>query len=224
MTTTTTRPRRRRPDRTARTATTTKPAKSTTTTKPAKTAKPAVEPKRPVRRPAERTTERTAGRTTGRMAGRTTGRMAGRTTGRTAGVAGRPARAAAPPRMPFVLLLVGLLGGALVSLLLLNTTLARDAFTLTELQRGNQQLLQQRQALQEEIAKEESPARFGQKAKALGMREPRQPAFVDAQTGHVVGSKVRPVPYPAAAAAAAAGVVGVPGAIVPGDVGAGGTR
>jgi hypothetical protein len=126
--------------------------------------------------------------------------------------------------MPFVLLLVGLLGGALVSLLLLNTVLAQDAFTLTELQRGNQQLLQQRQALQEEIAKEESPARLGQRAKALGMREPHQPAFVDAQTGRLVGSKVRPVPYPAAAAAAAAGVVGVPGAIVPGDVAAGGTR
>lgn len=143
---------------------------------------------------------------------------------RTASTDRRPARPAAPPRMPFVLLLVGLLGGALVSLLLLNTVLAQDAFTLTELQRSNKQLNQQRQALQEEIAKEESPARLGQRAKELGMREPHQPAFVDAQTGHVVGPKVRPVPYPAAASAAAAGVVGVPGAIVPGDGGSGGTR
>ncbi|HZB29915.1 MAG TPA: hypothetical protein VE465_07095 [Streptosporangiaceae bacterium] len=194
MTTTTTRPRRRRPDRPVRSATTATPANSTTTTKPASPASPA-KPAKPAAAP----------------------KLA-------AGVAGRPARPAAPPRMPFVVLLVGLLGGALVSLLLLNTVLAQDAFTLTELQRSNQQLLQQRQALQEEIAKEESPARLGQRAKALGMREPRQPAFVDAQTGNVVGAKVRPVPYPAAAAAAAAGVVGVPGAIVPGDVGAGGTR
>jgi hypothetical protein len=120
--------------------------------------------------------------------------------------------------MPFVLLVVGLLGGALVSLLLLNTVLAQDAFTLTELERGNQQLNQQRQALQEEIAREESPARLAPRAKALGMREPHRPAFVDARTGQVVGPKgLRPVPYPAAASAAAASVVGVPGAVVPGD-------
>jgi hypothetical protein len=141
----------------------------------------------------------------------------------------RPTRGAAPPRTPFALLLVGLLGGALVSLLVLNTVLAQDAFTLTELQRNNQQLTQQRQALQEEIAKEESPTRLGARAKSLGMREPHQPAFVDPRTGRVVGPKAHPVPYPPAAAAAAAGVVGVPGAIVPGVIvpgggGSGGTR
>ena len=134
--------------------------------------------------------------------------------------ASRKPRPVAPPRAPFVLLVVGLLGGALVSLLLLNTVLAQDAFTATELQRSNQRLNQQRQALQEEIAREESPARLAPKAKALGMREPRQPAFVDAQTGQMVGHRIRPVPPDAAAAAAAAGVVGVPGAIVPGDGGA----
>jgi hypothetical protein len=129
----------------------------------------------------------------------------------------RGARTASPPRTPFALLVVGLLSGALVSLLLLNTVLAQDAFTLTELQHGNQQLIQQRQALQEEIAREESPARLSQRAKALGMSEPGRLAFVDAQTGQVVGPRVRPVPDAAAAAAAAAGVVGVPGATVPGD-------
>jgi hypothetical protein len=123
----------------------------------------------------------------------------------------------APPRAPFVLLVVGLLGGALVSLLLLNTVLAEDAFTLTKLQRGNKQLNQQRQALEEEIAREESPARLAQKAKALGMVQPSRPAFVDARNGRVVGPKARPVPHAAAAAAAASGVVAVPGAIVVGD-------
>lgn len=122
-----------------------------------------------------------------------------------------------PPRAPFVLLVVGLLGGALVSLLLLNTVLAEDAFTLTRLQRSNKQLTQQRQALQEEIAREEAPAVLAQKAKALGMVQPTRPAFVDAQARRVVGPRVRPVPHPAAAAAGAAGVVAVPGAVVPGD-------
>jgi hypothetical protein len=191
-------------------------------------------PRRPTRRPAERPARPARPVRSGDGAGsagpsgspepvrrRSAARPADRPTRRPAR---RPARPAAPPRTPFVLLLVGLLGGALVSLLVLNTVLAQDAFTLTELQRSNQQLNQQRQALQEEIAKEESPTRLAPRAKALGMREPHQPAFVDARTGHVVGPRARPVPYPAAAGAAAAGVIGLPGAIVPGAGGPGGTR
>jgi hypothetical protein len=126
-------------------------------------------------------------------------------------------RVSAPPRTPFVLLIMALLGGALVSLLLLNTVLAKDAFTLTELQQSNKLLAQQREALQEQIAREESPGLLAQKARALGMVQPFQPAFVDARTGRVAGGSLRPVPHAAAAAAGAAGVVAVPGAIVPGD-------
>jgi hypothetical protein len=136
------------------------------------------------------------------------------------GAARAPAPAARPgvtPRAPIVLVVVALLGGALVSLLLLNTVLAQDAFTLTELQQSNNLLTQQRQALQEQIAREEAPERLAQKAKALGMIQPVRPAFVDARTGRVAGDTLRPVPHAAAAAAGAAGVVGVPGAVVPGD-------
>ncbi|NED58916.1 hypothetical protein G3I24_49545, partial [Micromonospora aurantiaca] len=89
-----------------------------------------------------------------------------------AAVRSRPAAAhRAAPRAPFVLLIIGLLGGALVSLLLLNTVLAKDAFTLTRLQQSNKQLQQQRQALEEENAREGSPAGLSRKAKALGMKE-----------------------------------------------------
>ncbi|WP_211258693.1 hypothetical protein [Spirillospora albida] len=123
----------------------------------------------------------------------------------------------APPRTPFVLLIVALLGGALVSLLLLNTVLAEDAFTLTRLQESNKRLEQQRQAYQEEIAREESPAQLAAKARALGMREAERPAFIDGTTGRTTGGDLRPVPAPAAAAAGAAAVVGVPGTVVPGD-------
>lgn len=138
------------------------------------------------------------------------------------GAAPRRARAATPvaqpaPRAPFVLLVVGLLGGALVSLLLLNTVLAEDAFTLTELQRSNKLLNQQRQALQEEIALEESPERLAQKARSLGMIEQPRPAFLDEPSGRVVGGVPQPVPHAAAAAAGALGVVGAPGVVVSGD-------
>jgi hypothetical protein len=124
--------------------------------------------------------------------------------------------AARSPRTPFVLLILALLSGALISLLLLNTVLAKDAFTLTELQQSNKQLIQQRQALEESNAREESPANLARKAQALGMGSPKQWAYVDPQTGQVVGT-LRPVPRAAAAAAGAAGVLGVPGAVLPGD-------
>ncbi|XVQ13809.1 hypothetical protein ACQP1W_15095 [Spirillospora sp. CA-255316] len=129
----------------------------------------------------------------------------------------RAARPAAPPRAPFVLLICGLMGGALVSLLLLNTVLAEDAFTLTRLQQSNKLLGQQQEALQEEIAREGSPERLAQKAEALGMQRPTRLAFIDGDTGQPIGGTVRPVPHASAAVAGAAGVVGIPGAVVPGD-------
>ncbi|WP_024935572.1 hypothetical protein [Actinomadura welshii] len=125
--------------------------------------------------------------------------------------------AQAAPRTPFVLLIVGLLGGALVSLLLLNTVLAKDAFTLTRLQQSNKQLEQQRQAYEEEIAREGSPRQLSNKAEALGMKKGEDPAFFSTDTGRPSGGRIRAVPHAAAASAGAAGVLGVPGTVVPGD-------
>ncbi|WP_149257292.1 hypothetical protein [Actinomadura sp. K4S16] len=122
----------------------------------------------------------------------------------------------AAPRAPFVLLIVGLLGGALVSLLLLNTVLAKDAFTLTRLQQSNKQLEQQRQAYEEEIAREGSPQQLSNKAEGLGMKQGENPAFFSTEPGGP-GGTIRPVPQAAAASAGAAGVLGVPGTVVPGD-------
>ncbi|WP_067462885.1 hypothetical protein [Actinomadura macra] len=134
---------------------------------------------------------------------------AARKAGRTAGHA--------PPRTPFVLLIVGLLGGALVSLLLLNTVLAKDAFTLTRLQQSNKMLEQQRQAYEEEIAREDSPQSIANKARGLGMRPREGMAFVNGDTGQTSGPRLRPVPHSAAASAGAASVLGIPGTVVPGD-------
>jgi hypothetical protein len=116
-----------------------------------------------------------------------------------------------------VLLVCGLLGGALVSLLLLNTVLAQDAFTLSELQRGNQQLSERKQALQEDINRENSPAVLHSKARNLGMVDGQRPAFIDPHTGRVTEGGARPpgVSDEAMAAAAGAGVTGAPGPIMP---------
>jgi hypothetical protein len=129
----------------------------------------------------------------------------------------RERRPAGPPRTPFVLLIIALLSGALVSLLLLNTVLAQDAFELTRLQRSVKLLDQERQAMESDIAREESPERLARKAENLGMEQPSQVAFIDPHTRRVVGGPVRTVPHAAAAAAAAAGALGVPGVVIPGD-------
>jgi hypothetical protein len=84
-------------------------------------------------------------------------------------------RATAPrttaPQGPFAALVVGLLGGALAGLLLLNTALAQQAFTRSELQRENQRLDERRQALQMDIAREDGPEVLHAKARRLGMRD-----------------------------------------------------
>jgi cell division protein FtsB len=137
------------------------------------------------------------------------------------GAAARPRRRVATadgaaPRMPFVLLVVGLLGGALVSLLLLNTVLAKDAFTLTELQRGNKQLAERQQALEEEIARADSPETLARRARELGMVPATTPRFVRVDGGQ--GSPTGGSPRGALGTAGAAGVVGLP----PGAVGVAG--
>jgi hypothetical protein len=186
---------------------------STTTTRPTKAA-PAGRPGRtgPKAAPSPDTGAAKPARAAGPV--KDTRRAAGTGAARAPVPAARPG---VPARAPFMLLVVALLGGALISLLLLNTVLAKDAFTLTELQQSNNLLTQQRQALQEQIAREESPEQLASKAKALGMVQPVRPAFVDARTGRVSGDTLRPVPHAAAAAAGAAAAVGVPGAVVPGD-------
>jgi uncharacterized membrane-anchored protein YhcB (DUF1043 family) len=68
-------------------------------------------------------------------------------------------------------LVVGLLGGALAGLLLLNTALAQQAFTRSELQRENQRLDECRQGLQVDIAREDGPEVLHAKARRLGMRD-----------------------------------------------------
>ncbi|MFD0906041.1 hypothetical protein [Actinomadura sediminis] len=137
---------------------------------------------------------------------------------RTSRAGAAPGRAGqSPPRTPFILLIVGLLGGALVSLLLLNTVLAKDAFTITRLQQSNERLEERQQELELQNAQERSPEKIAERAESLGMKQYKTPVFFDADTGRPSGHEIRPVPHADAAAAGAASVIGVPGTVVPGD-------
>jgi hypothetical protein len=99
-----------------------------------------------------------------------------------------PARTRSP-RMPFILLLVGLLGGALVSLLVISTTLAQGAFRITNLQEQNANLARQEQILSNEVAQAGNPAVIAQQAKQLGMRPNPYLGFIDLKTGKIVTGK-----------------------------------
>ena len=66
------------------------------------------------------------------------------------------------PRTPFILLLIGLLGGAMVSLLVISTTLAQGAFQITSLQQQNANLTRQEQTLNNAVAQAANPAVIAQ--------------------------------------------------------------
>jgi len=104
---------------------------------------------------------------------------------RAAGVAGDHHAAGRPAtsRTPFILLLLGLLGGGLVCLLVINTTLAAASYRIENLQRGNAAATQQVQDLQQQVASEQSPGSIEQRAVKLGMRPQQVLNFVDLKTG-----------------------------------------
>ena len=94
------------------------------------------------------------------------------------------------PRAPFILLLVGLLGGALVTLLVISTTLAEGSFRITNLQQQNANLARQEQVLSEAVAQAQSPQQIANEAERLGMRQDPDLKFINLKTGKIVTGKV----------------------------------
>ncbi|MGO8959799.1 MAG: hypothetical protein ACLQFR_20885 [Streptosporangiaceae bacterium] len=87
--------------------------------------------------------------------------------------------------MPFALLVVALLGGGLISLLVINTTLGATSFRITQLQSTNTRLSDQDQALQQAIAVEAAPSQIAHRAYALGMRWQSQLNYLNPVTGRI---------------------------------------
>ncbi len=95
------------------------------------------------------------------------------------------------PRMPFVLLVLGLLGGGLICLLVINTTLGAASFRIAQLQDTNNSLSEQQQTLQLQIATDESQAEIARRAYDLGMRSQSQLSFLDLASGRIYQAGVR---------------------------------
>ncbi|MFB4425155.1 septum formation initiator family protein [Streptomyces sp. QL37] len=111
-------------------------------------------------------------------------------------------------RTPFVLLVVLLLAGGLISLLLLNSALNEGSFRLSKLKRETTELTDEQQALQRDVDSYSEPDALERRARELGMVPGGSPAFLDPD-GTVRGKPERataqpsPTEVPAAEASAA---------------------
>jgi len=91
----------------------------------------------------------------------------------------------AVPRLPFVLLVLALLGGSLVCLLVINTTLGAASFRISQLQKKSASLSTQEQNLRQQVAAEQAPAAIAHRAYALGMRAEASTTILDLRTGQI---------------------------------------
>jgi len=81
-----------------------------------------------------------------------------------------------------------LLGGGLICLLVINTTLGAASFEIDKLQRSVDARSLQAQQLQNQLATDESAASIQQEACALGMRPQARIEFLNLQTRRLSAS------------------------------------
>jgi len=97
-----------------------------------------------------------------------------------------PLRAERASRGMFALIVTGLLIVGMVVILVINTTIAQGAFTVSELQAQQATLTQQEQELSRAIADAAAPEALEQKARAMGMVPSESPVFLNPD-GSIVG-------------------------------------
>ncbi|MFF2849453.1 septum formation initiator family protein [Streptomyces sp. NPDC058001] len=105
-----------------------------------------------------------------------------------------PAGPSQAARTPFVLLVVLLLGGGLITLLMLNSSLNEGSFQLSALKKETTELTDEEQALQRDVDAYAAPDALERRARELGMVPGGDPVFLGPD------GKVRGVPAPAPSA------------------------
>lgn len=102
----------------------------------------------------------------------------------------RPERAS---RGFFAVIVAGMLALGLVIMLVINTSVAQTAFTVTELRSQQRELARTEAALTEALATAAAPPVLEAKARALGMVPSGRPVFVTIPEGSIRG-KAKPAP------------------------------
>ncbi|MFI8274414.1 hypothetical protein ACIGBH_05775 [Streptomyces sp. NPDC085929] len=111
---------------------------------------------------------------------------------------GPPGQAA---RTPFVLLVVALLAGGLISLLLLNSALNQGSFQLSRLKKETTALTDEEQALQRDVDGYSAPDALQRRAHELGLVPGGSPVFIGPD-GKVAGTAAVAEPPPPTQSAA----------------------
>jgi hypothetical protein len=128
-------------------------------------------------------------------------------------LAGRKGR---PSLLPFVAVLLALLGIGLVGLLMLNTELNKGAFALRQANREATALTQQQQQYQQELSRLTEPGALAARAQQLGLVPNGNPAFLDPNSGAVLGVPTpAPTPSPVPPTPPAIGAVLLPNTPTP---------
>lgn len=122
----------------------------------------------------------------------------GSANGRSAGADLRlvPRTRTRPARVPFVLLVLVLLGVGLVGLLVVNTQLQQGSFVLHELERNLADVRDREAALEREVADLEAPQTLATRASALGMVPNPNPGYLVVSEGRDAGVSGDPEPAP----------------------------
>jgi hypothetical protein len=84
-----------------------------------------------------------------------------------------------------VLLVLALLGGSLICLLVINTTLGAASFRISQLQKTSAGLATQLQGARQRVAAEEAPAEIAQGAYQLGMRTQTTVSILDLRSHQI---------------------------------------
>lgn len=116
----------------------------------------------------------------------------------------RPIRAGVFGVFVGIILLAGL-----VTMLVINTSLAQGAFRVSELKKQSTDLVQQQQALEKAVAEQQTPGNLETRARALGMVPQSTPVFLRLSDGKVLG-KAKPQAAQAQQATEGAAGVDVP--------------
>jgi hypothetical protein len=108
----------------------------------------------------------------------------------------------APPKAPFVALVLGLLGAGLIALLVLNTAAAEDSYKLQRARQRDAALQLRQEQLQQQVDAMDNPAALAKRAQELGMGPAGNPAFIRLPEGTILGQPEAAQPLPSRSASA----------------------
>ena len=83
----------------------------------------------------------------------------------------------------FAIFIATIFTAGLLTLLVVNTALAKDAFLLKQLKQEAQLLTDQREAILRQVAQRSSPEKLAEQASKLGMIASTNPKFLDMSAG-----------------------------------------